>query len=184
LVLRLALATIFIYHGVNKIAPADNQWGAAWANTFWSSQAKPPEDLLVKISSMKPETQARMKISADDLREIYAATTPPIPSTLEDHLVQFAVAWGEFLGGVALLVGFLTRLAAVGLILIQIGAVYMVTASRGFSFAAGGGYEYNFALLAMCLAVVISGSGFIAIDRMLHRRKKAAVQHKELAATV
>src|SRR5262249_7199983 len=71
--------------------------------------------------------------------------------------VQLIVAWGEFAGGVALLLGFLTRLAALGEFVIQVGAIYVVTWVRGFSFAAGGGYEYNVVLLASCLALVLAG---------------------------
>src|SRR4051794_25243487 len=64
--------------------------------------------------------------------------------------VQLLVAWGELLGGVAVAVGLLTRVASIGLILIMIGAIVTVTGAKGFSGATvGGGYEFNFVLILM-----------------------------------
>ncbi len=100
--------------------------------------------------------------------------------------VQFAVAWGEIVLGLALLVGLLTRAAAVGVALIQVGAILLETGQRGFthlgdlskdapgfSGAMTAGWEYNFALICMALAVFFLGGGFCSLDRLL-RRKKAA----------
>src|SRR5262245_61730954 len=74
LVLRLGLAVIFIFHGVQKVSP-DNGWGTNW-----------------------------MGPNAD------------MPS-----VVQMLVAWGETLGGAALAIGLLTRVAALGIIVIMAG---------------------------------------------------------------
>ena len=46
-------------------------------------------------------------------------------------VVQLAVAWGQLIGGIALGVGFLTRLAALGIIVIMLGAIATVTARCG-----------------------------------------------------
>jgi putative oxidoreductase len=105
-----------------------------------------------------------------------------IPETLTFSGIQFAVAWGEFLGGLALAVGLLTRLAAVGLILIQLGAIYLVTAPRGFSFERGGGYEYNIALVAMCLALLVLGAGVWSVDWVLLRNRELAHRHAAVPA--
>lgn len=90
----------------------------------------------------------------------------PKPESLSFPAVQIAVAWGELLGGGALLLGLLTRLAALGMLIIQIGAIYLVTFSRGFTFRGDVGYEYNVALLTMCLAVLVLGGGALALDRL------------------
>src|SRR5262249_2129901 len=87
--------------------------------------------------------------------------------------VQLLVAWGELLGGIALLLGLLTRWAAAAMVVIQLGAIATVTGARGFSFADGGGYEYNLALLAMCLCVIVLGGGICALDRSRGARVKA-----------
>src|SRR5947209_14519970 len=51
--------------------------------------------------------------------------------SLQSHAVQLLVAWGEFLGGIALALGLLTRLAALGEMIIQVGAVYRYPSHRG-----------------------------------------------------
>jgi putative oxidoreductase len=85
--------------------------------------------------------------------------------------VQLAVAWGELLGGVAMALGFLTRLAAVGLAVIMVGAIYTVHWQHGFSLQ-DHGYEYNFAILVMCAAIFLLGGGTLAVDRWFHMRRK------------
>src|SRR5207302_10557529 len=75
---------------------------------------------------------------------------------------QLAVAWGETVCGCALLVGLLSRLAAIGLAIIMIGAISLQTGRFDFIYLAefGGrdpgrlptGAEYNFAIIVMCLA--------------------------------
>lgn len=79
---------------------------------------------------------------------------------------QIPVAWGELLGGVALALGFLTRLAAVGIIIIMAGAILTVHGSHGFGLQ-NQGYEYNFALITLCLGVVLLGGGTVAVDRFI-----------------
>src|SRR5437660_368382 len=41
--------------------------------------------------------------------------------------VQAAVAWGELICGILLVLGLFTRLAALGLIAVMVGAIYKVT---------------------------------------------------------
>ena len=104
-----------------------------------------------------------------------------VPSSMSFLGTQLAVAWGEFLGGLALAAGLLTRLAALGLIAIQVGAVYLVTAPRGFSFAAGG-YEYNLVLIAVCLVLFIVGAGRWSVDRMLVEQRAKNARHTTTTA--
>src|SRR5262245_18507192 len=72
--------------------------------------------------------------------------------------VQAPVAWGEFIGGIALGIGFLVRVAALGLIAIMAGAivkVHWVNGFRLFDPANPGtlGYEYNFVLIVALSAL-------------------------------
>lgn len=78
-------------------------------------------------------------------------------------IIQILVAWGEFLGGLAILAGFLTCLAASGIIIIMLGAIVLVHGKNGFSLM-NHGFEYNFALIMMCLALIANGSGPLSID--------------------
>jgi putative oxidoreductase len=73
-------------------------------------------------------------------------------------LVQALVAWGEFLGGLAILAGFMTPAAALGIIIIMTGAIITVHGKNGFNIM-NQGYEYNFVLISMCLALISSGPG-------------------------
>jgi len=182
-VLRLALAAIFIYHGYEKVSDERNSWGASWAINFWERQAAPPPEALAKLQALAEKKADRKESKADEasvmqakdwLAMAYSESRSPTPETVNIHGVQLAVAWGELAGGVALLLGALTRVAAAGLLLIQVGAIYTVTAVRGF-YAAEGGYEYNLALIAMCLSLFLSGSGAYALDAV--RRRRMAATH-------
>jgi putative oxidoreductase len=85
--------------------------------------------------------------------------------------VQMAVAWGELVGGIALAVGFLTRIAALGIIAIMVGAITQVHLDKGFDITRGG-YEYNLAIITMCACLVLGGPGPIAVDRWFSMRRR------------
>jgi uncharacterized membrane protein YphA (DoxX/SURF4 family) len=177
LVLRLALAAIFIYHGLNKVIGTDNTWGASWANHAQQQQSLPPKEVEEKLDEMdlskdKETNKGEIEKVRGELHKVYQKSNAALSATLRYAAAQIAVAWGELLGGVALLLGVLTRLAAAGLVIIQIGAILTVTAARGFSFAAGGGFEYNIALIAMCLALILTGGGPCSVDGIFHRRRQ------------
>jgi putative oxidoreductase len=82
---------------------------------------------------------------------------------------------GHFAGGAMLLLGFLTRVGALLHVAIMGGAVYFVHLTQGFFLhgiivdaAAGkaivGGFEYALVLLLASVAVLITGSGPVAVD--------------------
>jgi putative oxidoreductase len=79
----------------------------------------------------------------------------------------------EFFGGLTVLLGFFTRLAAAGLAIDMVAAIVKVHLMNGFFLnwsitpGQGHGYEFNLALLAMSIALVLSGPGRFALDRML-----------------
>ena len=96
--------------------------------------------------------------------------------------IQATVAWGELVAGVALAVGLLTRLASLGIVAIMFGALYMVTWKLDFIIVENSptiqhntvGYEYNYTLMAMAVALVILGGGKLSLDRLLFRRRHPA----------
>jgi len=77
-------------------------------------------------------------------------------------LIQTLVSWGEFLGGLGFLTGVLTAPAALGIIVIMAGAIVTVHGKNGFSLM-NRGYEYNFVLISMCLALIATGPGKFAL---------------------
>jgi putative oxidoreductase len=91
--------------------------------------------------------------------------------------VQAPVAWGEFIGGIALGIGFLVRVASLGLIAIMAGAIVKVHWQHGFRLfdpANPGslGYEYNFVLIVALSALVMAGSGTLGLDHWLCPRRR------------
>ncbi|MCB5294118.1 DoxX family protein [Arthrobacter sp. SO3] len=79
------------------------------------------------------------------------------------------VATLELVGGVALIVGVLTRVFAALLAVDMLGALFLVHASAGI-FAATGGYELVLILAAAALAVALVGAGKISVDKALFGR--------------
>jgi putative oxidoreductase len=82
-------------------------------------------------------------------------------------------ACAECFGGLALIVGLLARPAATGLIAVMLVAIAKVHGKNGFFLnfymepGRGHGYEYNLALTAMALSILIGGAGALSIDRLI-----------------
>ncbi len=72
----------------------------------------------------------------------------------------------EFVGGMLVVAGFLTPLAALALIAVMVVAIVTVHLKNGF-FAASGGYEFNLVLIAVAVALLLAGSGAYGIDAAL-----------------
>ena len=79
----------------------------------------------------------------------------------------------ECFGGLAVLVGFLSRPAALGLAIVMLVAIAKVHIPNGFFInwslqqGKGHGYEMNLALIAMAAAVVVGGGGAVSVDRLI-----------------
>lgn len=76
-----------------------------------------------------------------------------------------AAAVAEFVGGIFVLVGLLTRLSAIAIALTMLVAIIGV--HWGAFFANQRGIEYPFALLAMAIVLIIAGGGQASLDRLL-----------------
>jgi len=77
----------------------------------------------------------------------------------------------ECFGGLAMLAGVLARPVAVALIVVMLVAIAKVHWKHGFFLATqpgqANGWEYNFVLIAIALAVLIGGAGALSIDYAL-----------------
>lgn len=78
------------------------------------------------------------------------------------------VAFVEFFGGIAIVLGLLTRLAALGVGTTMAVAILAVHLKQGFFNP--GGVEFPLALLASAIALVITGAGAHSVDAVLAKR--------------
>ena len=83
-------------------------------------------------------------------------------------LVYLAIA-GEFLGGLGLLLGLLTRIAALGPLCTMLVAILTVHVGHGL-LAKNGGYEYPLVLLLVSAFFAVNGAGPWSLDALLERR--------------
>lgn len=85
-------------------------------------------------------------------------------------LMALGAGSAEFFGGIALLIGLLTRPAAVVLAFTMIVAILTVHISNGL-FMSNNGYEFGLSLLAISVALAYSGGGRFSLDRALSSGK-------------
>jgi putative oxidoreductase len=83
----------------------------------------------------------------------------------------------EFLGSLGLIFGFLTRLSALGVISVMLGAIFTVHQQYGFFMnwmgkQAGEGFEYHLLAIGIAVALLVRGSGAFSIDRALDSPQK------------
>jgi putative oxidoreductase len=83
-----------------------------------------------------------------------------------------AVAVLELAGGIALILGILTRVVAALLALNMLGALFLIHAPAGV-FAANGGYELVLLLAAGAFALALTGAGRASVDRALFGRSNS-----------
>lgn len=120
-VIRIALGTIFIMHGSQKLFGAFDGAGIKGTADFIGSLGFKPAALWAWL-----------------------------------------LALTEFVGGLGLIFGLLTRIAAIGIVVIMAVAIARVHFKQGFFLP--GGFEYSLALLAMALSLVLSGAGKLSLD--------------------
>lgn len=90
--------------------------------------------------------------------------------SLKPGVVFAALAGGgEFLGGILIVIGLLTRLAAIQAAVIMGVAIWTVHSS---SFFAPAGMEYPLTLLLVAISLVITGGGALSLDACLAKPSK------------
>jgi putative oxidoreductase len=134
-----------------------------------------PLRLIVGLGFMA-HGYAKLVRGPEAFANILHALGTPVPS-----LLAWATIAVELLGGLAVFVGAFIPLASVPLGIVLLSAIYTVHLPYGFSSiklesvtAAGAhfgppGYETDLLYLAALLALVLGGSGPLALDRLLRR---------------
>ena len=92
----------------------------------------------------------------------------PFPFMRPAWLWMAAAAIGELVGGILVLLGFLTRLGALLIVCVMLTAII---AMHWPKFFAPDGIELPMAFLAMALALLIAGGGQASVDRMIGGRR-------------
>jgi putative oxidoreductase len=86
-----------------------------------------------------------------------------------------AIAFLEFFGGIALVLGLFTRPVALLLAMDMLGAIALVKVDKGFF--GPGGFEFELALLGTALALALAGAGEYSLDRGRAARKVEGRRH-------
>lgn len=80
--------------------------------------------------------------------------------------LAYIVIAAELLGGIALILGYKTRIVSLGLILVLLGAIFTVHLSAGFFFSnANGGWEYPAFWAVTLLVLSLLGDGAYALGK-------------------
>ena len=90
-------------------------------------------------------------------------------------IIAFLIIMGESLGSIGLIVGFFTRLSALGLICIMVGAIITVHMPNGlfmnwFGKQAGEGFEYHLLVIGISIPLLISGGGKYSVDGLINKK--------------
>jgi len=93
--------------------------------------------------------------------------------------LAFLVIMSEFFGGLGLIVGLFSRLAALGIIATMAGAVFAVHLQHGlfmnwYGDKKGHGIEYHLLAIALALLILVEGAGAWSLDRVLYQHQRNA----------
>jgi putative oxidoreductase len=90
--------------------------------------------------------------------------------------IAVLVIAAEFLGSLGLLFGFLTRICALGIGAVMLGAIFMVHLPNGFFMnwygqeGVGQGYEFHLLAIGIALALLVTGGGAASVDKAMASR--------------
>lgn len=86
-------------------------------------------------------------------------------------LMALLAGSAEFIGGLLLIVGLLTRPASLVLAITMLVAIFSVHFANGL-FMSNNGYEFALALFAISVALMIQGGGKLSIDNIISNKIK------------
>ncbi len=82
--------------------------------------------------------------------------------------MQLPIALAEFIGGVLLVIGILTRISSSVFAVILLGAIFHIRWENGF-FVSKGGWEWDLIMLAAVLTIIVVGPGRISISHLVRK---------------
>ncbi|MFD1038941.1 DoxX family protein [Virgibacillus byunsanensis] len=91
--------------------------------------------------------------------------------------LAYGVALLELIGGIALVLGFFSRIVSGLLVLLMVGSILKVKLAVGFlGNGQMAGYELDLAFLAMAVFIAVNGSKAYALDQVMLKGKKSGTQ--------
>ncbi|MGH7851168.1 MAG: DoxX family protein [Thermodesulfobacteriota bacterium] len=104
----------------------------------------------------------------------YSGTVEFFVSSGIPAFIAILIIIGESFGAIGLIAGFLSRLAALGITVIMLGAIVTVHLQNGFFMnwggtAAGEGFEFHLLAVGLGLIVLIKGGGIWSADRAISK---------------
>ena len=102
---------------------------------------------------------------------LFGAFGGPGPQGFANHMhapaiMGYLVGLAQFAGGLAILIGLLIRIGAVCIIIVMLGAIFLVHLPHGFDVSKGG-MEYALTQLLIALALLIAGGGAYSLGSVL-----------------
>ena len=82
--------------------------------------------------------------------------------------LQLPIALTEFIGGVFLIAGVMTRITGALFAIILLGAIFHIRWENGF-LVSEGGWEWDLIMLAVSLTIIAAGPGKIAISHLIKK---------------
>lgn len=89
-------------------------------------------------------------------------------------VIGFLIIMSESFGALFLILGLISRISALGILLIMAGAIYMVHFQHGFFVnwfgnQQGEGFEYHLLIIGLLLIVLLSGGGKWSLDDVIYK---------------
>src|SRR5262245_19293590 len=111
----------------------------------------------------------------------YSATMSAFEQSGIPAVFAFLAIIAEFLGGLGLIIGFLGRVAAFGVMCNMLVAIMKVHLPNGFFMnwmgtKSGEGFEYHLLALALGLILLVRGSGALSVDHFLTHYRPATIR--------
>jgi len=82
--------------------------------------------------------------------------------------MQLPIALAEFIGGICLIAGVLTRIAGSIFAVIILGAIFHIRWENGF-FVSDGGWEWDLVMLSVVLVIIVAGPGRVSISHLVKK---------------
>ena len=87
--------------------------------------------------------------------------------------ITFAVIFFEFVGSILLILGLASRIMALGILCVMLGAMYYVVHDYFFmnwyDTQNGEGFEYHLLVIGLALTIMVGGSGRLSIDGFISK---------------